>query len=310
MPGEQWPPLPLGDWQDTYDTLHMWMQIVGKVCLGQMPRTNHFWNVAFRVTPRGLTTPTIPCGPSAFGVTFDFVDHELILATSHGAIRTIALAPRSVADFYREVMRALSELRLPVKIWPMPVEFPDPIRFDEDVVHASYDPAYANRCWRILLGTSLVLEQFRARFVGKCSPVHFFWGSFDLAVTRFSGRRAPERPGADLVTRESYSHEVISHGFWPGSGSVAMPAFYAYGAPEPAGLREARVKPAATFYSRDLGEFLLPYDEVRAAHAPEEVLMEFLESTYEAAADLSGWDRNALERHDATVAPEVSPGGR
>ncbi len=298
MPSDGWPPLPLDDdeWKETYDTLHMWMQIVGKVCLAQMPTVNHFWDVAFHVTPRGLTTPTMPYGSRAFAFTFDFVDHQLALRTSDGDTRAIALAPRSVADFYREVMSVLDRLDLKIKIWPMPVEVPDPIRFDQDVVHASYDPSSAHRCFRILLSAASVLERFRAGFLGKCSPVHFFWGSFDLAVTRFSGRRAPARPGADAVTRESYSHEVISHGFWPGSGAVAMPAFYAYAAPEPEGLKKASVRPAAAFYSQDLGEFILPYDDVRAAGAPDDLLMEFLRSTYDVSANLAGWDRQALER--------------
>ncbi len=296
MPSDAWPPLPLDEWKDTYDTLHMWMQIVGKACLAQMPPVNHFWDVAFHVTPRGLTTPTMPHAGRAFAFTFDFIDHQLVLETSDGDRRAIPLAPAPVADFHRHVMSVLDELRLAVKIWPMPVEFPDPIRFDLDVVHASYDGAHAERCFRILLSTAFVLERFRAGFIGKCSPVHFFWGSFDLAVTRFSGRRAPERAGADAMTRESYSHEVISHGFWPGGGAVAMPAFYAYAAPEPEGLKTARVRPQAAFYSQDLGEFILPYDAVRAADNPEALLMEFLTSTYEVSADLAGWDRQALER--------------
>ncbi len=296
MAGEEWPPLPLEQWKDTYDTLHMWTQIVGKVCLAQMPRVNHFWDVAFRVTPRGLVTPVMPHGERAFTFLFDFIDHQLILETSDGTTARIALAPRSVAEFYRDVMAVLDRAGLPVKIWPMPVEFADPIRFDQDRVHASYDAGWAHRCWRILLNASLLLERFRARFLGKCSPVHFFWGSFDLAVTRFSGRRAPDRPGADAITRESYSQEVISHGFWPGGGAVTMPAFYAYAAPEPAGLKQAAVEPRGAFYSEAFSEFILPYDEVRTAGAPRDVLMAFLESTYEAAANLGGWDRNALER--------------
>jgi uncharacterized protein DUF5996 len=248
------------------------------------------------VTARGLTTRTLPHGDRSFRVAFDFVDHLLVIETSDGNRRTLPLAPQTVAAFYSEVMATLRDMALPVKIWPVPVEIPDPIRFDEDTVHRSYDPSFANRFWRILLKIQQTLMATSCVFVGKCSPVHFFWGSFDLAVTRFSGRRAPERAGADSITREAYSHEVISHGFWPGSGAVPEPAFYAYAAPEPAGFKAAAVEPAAAFYSAAFNEFILPYTAVRAAASPDADLEAFLATTYDAAATLAHWDRPALER--------------
>ena len=296
MNTEPWPELPLELWRDTYATLHMWTQIVGKICLALTPRTNHFWNIAFQVSARGLATPAMQCpGERTLNMTFDFVGHELIARCSDGAVRSIPLAPRTVAAFYRETMQMLHELGVDVRIWTMPVEVPDPTAFELDTVHASYDPVYAQRFWQILLRVSRVLQEFRAGFVGKCSPVHFFWGSFDLAVTRFSGRRAPERPGADPITREAYSHEVISHGFWPGGGAVPNAAFYAYAAPEPAGFKEARVLPAAATYHRDLSEFILPYDAVRSQPDPGATLTSFLQSTYTAGAALAQWDAS-LER--------------
>ena len=296
MNTETWPELPLELWRDTYATLHMWTQIVGKVCLALTPRVNHFWNIAFQVTARGLATPPMQCPDGrTLNMTFDFVHHELIARCSDGATRTIALAPRTVAAFYRETMQMLHELGVDVRIWTMPAEVPDPIPFESDTVHASYDPVYAQRFWQILLRVSRVLQQFRARFVGKSSPVHFFWGSFDLAVTRFSGRGAPERPGADPITREAYSHEVISHGFWPGGGAVPTAAFYAYAAPEPVGFKEAHVAPAAATYQRDLSEFILPYDAVRSTRDPAGTLTSFLQSTYAAGARLAHWDAT-LER--------------
>ncbi len=273
----------------------MWMQIVGKICLALTPRINHFWNIAFRVTARGLVTPTLDAGGRALTLAFDFIDHRLVLQCSDGAAEFVALEPRTVAEFYAAVMHSMQRLGVDVRIWTMPVEVPDPIRFEADTVHAQYDAAWANAFWRALLSMQPVFEQFRCGFVGKCSPVHFFWGSFDLAVTRFSGRRAPPRPGADAITREAYSHEVISHGFWPGGGAIDA-AFYAYAAPEPEGLRGAAVRPPAAFYSTELSEFILPYEAVRAASSPETVLTAFLESTYDAAADLGGWNRAALER--------------
>ncbi len=295
---DAWPALPLEPWQDTYATLHMWTQVVGKVCLALSPLSNHFWNVAFQVTPRGLATPSLTFGGRALAITFDFIAHELVLQCSDGAMERLPLEPRTVADFHRAVMASLRRLGIDVRIWTMPVEVPDPVRFESDTVHRSYDPAAANAFWRALVAMKPVLERFRCGFVGKCSPVHFFWGSFDLAVTRFSGRCAPERPGADAITREAYSHEVISHGFWPGSvgGPVREPAFYAYAAPEPPGLKTAAVRPSSAFYGKELGEFLLPYERVRTAAAPEEELTAFLESTYGAAADLAGWPRADLER--------------
>jgi Family of unknown function (DUF5996) len=297
MNTEPWPELPLELWRDTYATLHMWTQIVGKVCLALTPRVNHFWNIAFQVTARGLATSTMQCpGERKLDMTFDFVTHELIAHCSDGARRSIPLAPRPVAAFYRETMQMLHELGIDVRIWTMPVEVPDPIRFELDTVHAAYDPAYAHRFWQILVRVSRVLQEFRAGFVGKCSPVHFFWGSFDLAVTRFSGRRAPQRPGADPITRESYSHEVISHGFWPGGGAVPQASFYAYAAPEPAGFKEAHVLPAAATYNRDLSEFLLPYAAVRSQPDPAATLASFLQTTYAAGATLAQWNRTELER--------------
>lgn len=292
---EAWPALPLAEWNATRDTLHMWMQIVGKVRLALSPHVNHWWQVPLYVSARGLTTSAIPCPLGNFEIEFDFLDHVLKIATSAGETKTIKLAPRSVADFYKEFLATLASLQINAKIWPMPVEIPDPIRFDRDTIHAWYDPVYANRCWRILSSVDRVLKEFRGRFIGKASPVHFFWGSFDLAATRFSGRRAPERPGADRMTREAYSHEVSSAGWWPGGGDITAPMFYAYAAPEPPGFRESSVRPAQAFYHSRLGEFLLPYDDVRTAADPAATLIEFLQSTYEACANLGRWDRAALE---------------
>ena len=296
MRADVWPALPLEAWQDTYSTLHMWTEVVGKLCLAMTPLVNHFWNVAFQVTPRGLTTPTLIAGERLLVISFDFVAHDLVFQCSDGSVEKIPLQPRTVAEFYRTVMQTLHRMSIDVHIWPMPVEIPDPIRFEMDTVHKSYDAAAANAIWRALVSMKPVLEQFRSRFVGKCSPVHFFWGSFDLAVTRFSGRRAPPRPDADSITREAYSHEVISHGFWPGSGAIREPAFYAYAAPEPQGFRDAPVRPAAAFYSTDFSEFILPYEAVRTAASPAAELTSFLESTYDEAAKLANWNRGELER--------------
>ena len=293
---EAWPALPLAEWSATYATLHMWTQIVGKVRLEFSPHLNHWWHVPLYVSARGLTTSAIPCPIGNFEIEFDFLGHVLRIATSRGETKTMKLAPRTVADFYAEFLSTLSSLGISAKIWPMPVEIPNPIRFDRDTVHASYDPVYANRCWRILSSVDRVLKEFRGRFIGKASPVHFFWGSFDLAATRFSGRRAPERPGADRVTREAYSHEVSSVGWWPGGGEIAEPMFYSYAAPTPDGFGDAAVRPAQAFYHKQLGEFLLPYDAVRASADPAAALTEFAQSTYEAAANLAHWDRAALER--------------
>ncbi|HXF17828.1 MAG TPA: DUF5996 family protein [Burkholderiales bacterium] len=293
---DTWPALPLDAWRDTYATLHMWTQVVGKICLALTPRSNHFWNVAFHLTSCGLATPVLTVGERALTLTFDFVSHRLILQCSDSRSESIPLEPRTVAEFYRMVIDTLHRMGVHVRIWTVPVEIPDPIRFEADNVHRSYDRAQANAFWRALVAMKPVFEGFRCGFVGKCSPVHFFWGSFDLAVTRFSGRRAPERKGADAITREAYSHEVISHGFWPGSGAVQQPAFYAYAAPEPTGLREAVVRPAAAFYSKELSEFILPYEAVRSAQSPAADLAAFLESTYERAATLARWNRAELER--------------
>ena len=290
-----WPALPLDAWRDTYDTLHLWTQIVGKVRTALSAPTNHWWASPLYLTARGLTTSPIPYGVRTFEVSFDFIDHTLLIQTSDGAAKALGLYPRSVADFYGAFMGALHALDIDVAINPLPQELADPIRFDEDTVHASYDAEQAHRFWRILVQADRLFKAFRARFIGKCSPVHFFWGSFDLTVTRFSGRRAPERAGADHVTREAYSHEVISCGFWPGAAGQEA-AFYAYAAPEPPDLKEAAIRPASAGYNAALGEFLLDYAEVRAADDPDALVLDFLQSTYEAAADRAGWDRAALER--------------
>ena len=290
-----WPSLPLQSWQDTYATLHMWTQVVGKIRLQLTPKLNHWWNVPLYVSSRGLTTSPIPCGQRTFEIQFDFIDHKLAITTSDGLVDHLQLRPMTVADFYHEVMAHLSALGLEVRINTKPCEVPDPIAFERDIVHAAYDPEYANRFWRILVTVNSIFLEFRSRFLGKCSPVHFFWGSFDLAVSRFSGRRAPERPGADAITRAAYSHEVISAGFWPGGGSVSGPAFYSYTVPEPEGYSLARVQPGPSFYDPQLREFLLMYDDIRAADSPRSALLDFLQSTYEAGANLGRWDRNALE---------------
>lgn len=292
---DTWPTLPLAEWQDTYATLHMWTQIVGKIRLVLSPMMNHWWQVPLYITARGLGTSPIPYKEKNFEIAFDFIDHHLVISTSDGGTRRLALIPRSVADFYQELMATLESLGIEVKIQAKPDEVANPIPFAEDHEHASYEPAYVNRFWQILIQVDAVFKEFRSRFIGKCSPVHFFWGSFDLAVTRFSGRRAPEREGADPITREAYSHEVISHGFWPGSG-IQGPAFYSYTAPEPSGLDQEPIRPAAAFYSSQLSEFLLMYDDVRCTDSPKQLLLEFLQSTYEAGAKLAKWDRDRLER--------------
>lgn len=274
----------------------MWTQVVGKVRLAQTPLVNHWWNVPLYVSARGLTTTAMPHGETFFDMEFDFIDHELKIKCSDGARASVALAPKSVATFYKETMDTLDQLKLPVKIWKMPVEIPDPIPFDRDEQHASYDPDYVNRFWEVLRSSDRVMQEFRSRFIGKSSPVHFFWGSFDLAVTRFSGRPAPPRPDADPITREAYSHEVISHGWWPGQGPLGKPAYYSYTAPAPEGLSAAKLRPSEAFYSTDLSEYLLLYDDVRNAPDPDGALMDFLQSTYEAGAELAKWDRAALER--------------
>ena len=274
----------------------MWTQIVGKVRLAQTPLVNHWWNVPLYVSARGLTTTAMPCGEIFFEMEFDFIDHKLEITCSHGATASVALQPKTVATFYAETMAALREVGIEVHIWKMPVEIADPIAFEEDTQHASYDPEYVNRFWQVLRESDRVMQEFRSRFVGKCSPVHFFWGSFDLAVTRFSGRPAPVKPDADTITREAYSHEVISHGWWPGQGPLGKAAFYSYTAPAPEGLSEAKVRPEQAYYNKEMGLFLLLYEDVRNATNPDAVLMEFMQSTYEAGATLAKWDRPSLER--------------
>ena len=295
-----WPALPPDAWQDTRETLHMWTQIVGKVRLELTPKTNHWWNVALQVTARGLSTSTIPYGERVFEIEFDFLDHQLIIKTCDPATTILPLRPQTVADFYQELMAALHALDIDVKIWKMPVEIPNPIPFDQDRVHASYDKQYARNFWRTLVSIDDVFKVFRSRFIGKSSPVHFFWGSFDLAVTRFSGRLAPPRNDADPVLRkimqEAYSHEVISAGWWPGGGEMKDAAFYCYAAPEPQGFGKTKVHPDAAFYNKDLGEFLLMHEQVRTSESPTETLLNFLQSTYEAGAIAGKWDRAALER--------------
>jgi hypothetical protein len=294
-PNDLWPPLPYEEWKDTYATLHLWTQIVGKIALASVPPLNHSWAIAFRVTPRGVSTRRLFHGTRAFAMEFDFIDHQLVIRVSDGTDRRLRLEPKTVADFYQEIMGLLREMGLEVRIWTMPVEMASPIRFETDTTHRSYDPEFANRFWRILGQIDKVFTRGQSGFVGKSSPTHFFWGGFDLAVTRFSGRPAPPREGPAFM-REAYSHEVISHGFWPGSVPVLEPAFYAYAVPEPPRLKELRAQPDAAFYHREMGEFILPYESVRTARSPEESIRAFVESTYEGAADLAGWDRRGLER--------------
>lgn len=297
---DAWPTLPLDKWRDTYATLHMWTQIIGKIRLAQTPMVNHWWNVTLYVTARGLTTSAIPYGSRTFQIDFDFIEHRLHIVTSDGETRTVELVPRPVADFYEQVMAALRSLRLTVSIWTTPVEVEDRTPFEQDRHHFAYDPEYAARCWRILVQSDRVLKKFRSQFIGKVSPVHFFWGAFDMAATRFSGRPAPKHPGAPNLARfvavEAYSHEVSSCGFWPGGGPVQEPVFYAYAYPEPEGFREFTIQPTQAFYSKELKEFLLPYEAVRTAASPDDTLLTFLQSSYEAAAKLGKWDRTALER--------------
>ena len=295
MKDQRWPALPYESWKDTYATLHMWTQVVGKVALKEVPPLNHCWGIAMHITPRGLSTGMLPHGDRSFAIEFDFVDHRLVIRISDGIVRVLPLAPRTVAEFYKSLMTALAEMSLPVRIWSSPVEIPDPIPFEQDTRHHFYDPAAANRFWRILVQVDRVFTASRCDFVGKCSPVNFFWGSFDMAITRFSGRPAPPREGPAFM-RDAYSHEVISHGFWPGSGPVLEPAFYAYAVPEPPGLKEASVRPGAAYYHRELAEFILPYEAVRTATSPDQQILEFIASTYDAAATLGHWDRAALER--------------
>jgi len=293
---ELWPELHLADWAATRDTLHLWSQIVGHIRMVLSPALNHWWHVTLYVTSRGLTTSPIPYAGRTFEIHFDFLDHRLLIATSRNEWRALKLESKSVADFYRELMGLLSELRIEAKIHGKPDEVPNPIPFAEDGVHRSYDSEYARRFWQVLIATDSVLKEFRGRFLGKCSPVHFYWGSFDLCCTRFSGRRAPERPGADAVTREAYSHEVISAGFWTGGGLVNDAAFYAYAAPEPQDFRSARIIPASAAYNETLGEYILMYEDLRRAPDPKQALLDFAQSTYEAGATLGAWNRTELER--------------
>jgi Family of unknown function (DUF5996) len=298
---ERWPALPYAAWKGTRDTLHLWTQVVGKVRLALTPWLNHSWHVALYVTARGLTTSPIPWRGGSFQIDFDFIDHVLWVRTSEGHFRQLMLRPTSVAEFYEDLMIALRELDIGANIMTMPCEIADCIPFEQDTVHASYDAQYVNRFRRVLLSASEVFARFRTAFLGKASPVHFFWGSFDLAVTRFSGRPAPRHPGgvphlSDAVAQEAYSHEVSSAGFWPGGGGpIDYAAFYSYAYPTPEGFSAARVLPMEAFFSKELGEFLLPYDAVQTARDPDAALMDFLQSTYAAAADLAKWDRAALE---------------
>jgi hypothetical protein len=294
-----WPPLPLEAWKDTYATLHMWLQIVGKVRLTQSAWINHSWHSTFYVSARGLTTSAIPYGTLTFEIEFDFISHQLEVRVSNGSSRTLPLRPQSVAAFYRQLMQALTELGLPVRIHVKPNEVVEAIPFDRDETHHAYDPESAASFWRILAQSDRVFRVFRGRFIGKCSPVHFFWGGPDLAVTRFSGRTAPTHPGGipnlpDAIAIEAYSHEVSSCGFWPGGGPIPHPAFYAYAYPEPAGFADAPVGPDGAFYSTDLREFLLPYDRVANAPDPDAALLEFMQTTYDAAARLAAWDSSLL----------------
>jgi hypothetical protein len=291
-----WPPLSWPEWEATASTLHMWTQIVGKTRLALSPLQAHWWNVPLYVTARGLSTAAMPVPDGVLEVEFDFDAHELLFRMSSGARLAMALRPQSVADFYSEYLNCLSQLGVSVRINPVPVEIKDPIPFPQDRVHAAYDAEYVRRFWRILMRTTEIFQKFSSGFIGKISPVHFFWGSFDLAVTRFSGRRAPERPGVDAITREAYSHEVISAGFWPGNGGYSEAAFYCYAAPVPEGLAEKKVRPGTAQWDAALGEFILKYDDLRREPTPDEALMEFLRSTYDAAADAAKWDRAALDR--------------
>jgi hypothetical protein len=300
MTTNSWPALPLEEWKNTYATLHMWTQIVGKIRLALAPPRNHWWNTTLYVTPRGLTTSSMPYNDRLLQIDFDFIDHMLVIETNEGSTKRIPLRPKSVAEFYKETMAALQLLGMPVTIWTTPVEVPDRTPFEEDFKHVDYDPKYAQRVWHILAQGSRIFSEFSSRFIGKVSPVHFFWGAFDLAVTRFSGRTAPLHPGAPNMARfvavEAYSHEVSSCGFWPGGGPINEPVFYAYAYPEPQGFKDYPIQPPEAFYHAGMGEFLLPYDVVRTSDTPDKVLLSFLQSSYEAEAMCAKWDRHTLER--------------
>ena len=309
---DSWPSLPYHEWKETCATLHMWTQIVGKIRLVLTPWTNHSWHVTLYLTARGLTTSPIPHGTRLFEIDFDFIDHKLLIKTSDGALREMSLAPQSVAQFYQTLMSILQELDLAVSINTTPNELPNPIPFERDEIHRSYDREYANRFWRVLLQADRVFKEFRSRFCGKCSPAHFFWGSFDSAVTRFSGHPAPPHPGGvphlpDAITREAYSQEVSSLGFWPGNEAMPQAIFYSYAYPEPKGFSEAKVKPEAASYNPQVKEFILPYDVVRAAESPDEMLLAFAQSTYDAASTLGNWDRAALEEKKPGLLSSVQP---
>jgi hypothetical protein len=295
-----WPALPFEEWKDTCATLHLWTQIVGKIRLACAPMTNHWWQVPLYVTSRGLTTSAMPYGRRSFQIDFDFIDHRLVIAVNDGSTEILTLEPRSVAAFYGEIMERLWSLGLELRIWTMPVEIPDPIAFENDHIHCAYDAGKAQRFWHALVLADQLLTAFRARFIGKASPVHFFWGGFDLAVTRFSGRQAPLHPGAPNlalpVAQESYSHEVSSCGFWPGNGGYGRAAFYSYAYPAPQGFAQAKVRPNAAFFDEGLSEFILPYDSVREAASPRDSVLDFLQTSYDAAATQGNWDRRALER--------------
>lgn len=293
----QWPALPWNEWAETADTLHMWTQIVGKTRLALTPLQNHWWNVPLYVTAHGLSTSAMQCGNDVLDIEFDFLTGHLHFRLGSGPEASKMLRPQSVAEFYRDYLACLDSLGVAVKINPMPVEVANPIRFDLDTVHTAYDAKYAERFWRVLVNSERVFRRFDTGFLGKISPIHFFWGSFDFAVTRFSGRPAPPREGADGIQREAYSHEVISAGFWPGNGGYGAAAFYAYAVPTPAGLFEAAIRPSAAGWDKALGEFIFKYDALVAQPSPDQALLEFLESTYDVAADLAKWDRAALERH-------------
>jgi hypothetical protein len=294
-----WPSLPLAEWRDTHDTLHMWLQIVGKTRLALAPKENHWWHVALYLSARGLSTSPMPYRSSTFEVEFDFIDHRLVVKTSDGSIREMALRPQAVADFYRQYMGVLDDLDIAVKLWPVPAEVDDPTPFLEDRRHASYDADHAQRFFRMLLQADRVTKRFKGRFLGKSSPVHFFWGALDLALTRFSGRRAEHKDTEGSMLREANSHEEISVGFWPGSGSVPEPAFYAYARPGPPGLAGTAARPKAAYYSRDLADFILPWEAVRSSSSPDDMVLDFYQSVYDAAADLARWDRAALDRPPA-----------
>jgi hypothetical protein len=297
---DPWPDLKYSAWKETCTTLHLWTQVVGKIRLAHTPWLNHSWHVALYPTAQGLTTSLVPYGQRSFEIEFDFNQHQLVIRTSDGRFKKTPLKPLTVADFYAEVIASLGELDVPVQITELPCEIPDAIAFSRDRTHSAYDPEYAHRFWRALIQMDRIFKQFRTGFIGKCSPVHFFWGSFDLAVTRFSGRRAPLHPGgipgvADIVIQEAYSHEVSSAGFWPGGSGIDYPAFYSYAYPAPPGFRTSTIEPKEAFFSEALGEYLLPYDAIRTASNPDAALLAFLQSTYEAAANCANWDRWALE---------------